>query len=81
MQLLNHKDLHTITQAADGHPLHKQTSNDERSTNDLQIEQLPHGRIFAGRSARDPRYAAGDMQLAICSWHSPLEFPPAPSRH
>src|SRR5580698_9575324 len=37
MQLLNHKDLHTITQVVDGNPLHKQTSNDERSQNDLQI--------------------------------------------
>jgi hypothetical protein len=40
MQLLNHKVLHTITQAADGNPLHKQTSNDERSTKDLQIGRL-----------------------------------------
>src|SRR5271169_2754170 len=37
MQLLDHKDLHTIRQAVDGNPLHKQTSNDERSTKDLQI--------------------------------------------
>jgi len=37
MQLLTHKHLHTITQAADGNPLHKQTSNHARSTKDLQI--------------------------------------------
>jgi hypothetical protein len=47
MQLLNHKDLHTITQAADGNPLHKQTSNDERSTKDLQIER-PARQNFRG---------------------------------
>src|SRR5580692_184754 len=38
MQLLDHKDLHTITQAADGNPLHEQTSNNARRARDLQIE-------------------------------------------
>jgi hypothetical protein len=37
MQLLDHKDLQTIANAADGCPLHKQTSNDERRQQDLQI--------------------------------------------
>src|ERR1700674_3049821 len=37
MQLLAHKDWHTITQASDGNPLHNQTSNDERRTKYLQI--------------------------------------------
>jgi len=48
MQLLNHKDLQT-TQAADGHPLHKQTSNDERITKDLQIRPARLARISAER--------------------------------
>jgi len=38
MQLLDHKDLHTIAQATDSNPLPKQTSNDERREEDLQIE-------------------------------------------
>jgi hypothetical protein len=37
MQLPNHKDLQTGTQAADGHLPPKQTSNDERRQQDLQI--------------------------------------------
>jgi hypothetical protein len=37
MQLPNHKDLQTGTQAADGHQPPKQTSNDERRQQDLQI--------------------------------------------
>jgi hypothetical protein len=37
MQLPDHKDLQTITQAADDNPLHKQTSNDGRRDKDLQI--------------------------------------------
>jgi hypothetical protein len=51
MQLLDHRDLHTITQAADGNPLHKQTSNDERRAGDLQIGGSP-ARILAKRSTR-----------------------------
>jgi hypothetical protein len=37
MQLPDHKDLQTGTQAADGHPPPKQTSNDERRQQDLQM--------------------------------------------
>jgi len=38
MQLLIPQDLQTMTHAAVSHPLPKQTSNNERSEKDLQIE-------------------------------------------
>src|SRR5580658_9143595 len=39
MQLLNHQNLQTRMQAADGCPRSEQTSNDERRSEDLQIRQ------------------------------------------
>jgi hypothetical protein len=54
MQLLNHKYLHTLTQTADGNPLHKQTSNHARSTKDLQIGAV---RQFARQNFRGALHA------------------------
>src|SRR5271170_997217 len=54
MQLLDGKDLQTITQAADGYPLPKQTSNDERREKDLQIPTVKLHKK-ARRSARRER--------------------------
>jgi hypothetical protein len=51
MQLLDHNDLHNITKAVDGNPLRKQTSNDERSTKDLQMGAA-RATVFAERSPR-----------------------------
>src|SRR5580704_15547127 len=50
MQLLSQNDLYTHTQQQMCYPLLEQTSNDERSERDLQIEPSPQWQVLLARS-------------------------------